>query len=260
MKNDSLNDVITSIVEWCNINGISIFYSDVDEEDAEVTWNRKTEDDWKKYLEVQKNSNSKILILSIVKNNVDDYIDDVKELNERLKGEELQEFANALEIVMERKGQVASYELGFYYNGRYYKYSQSSAWENDYDIVMEFISNNADNAFEEAISGEASSEKIEGYVDKILENKIYLSASNQMQREDIAGHILLKEGIEQRVESLNIARKAESKFVLEIKPKQEEDRKNLILGYKRKGYNKKQTISKSGLGETIIDKYWYIED
>lgn len=260
MKDGNLSDIVTSIEQWCSTNGISIFYSDIDEEDAEVIWSRKTDEDWKKYLEVQKNTNSTILILSIVTNNVDDYIDDVKELSEKLEAEELQEFENALQIVQQTKGQVVSYELGFYYNGRYYKYSQSSAWVDEYDMVMDFITNNVDSSFEETISKDAANPKIEEYLNKILENKIYLSASNQMQREDIACHILLKEGIEQRVESLKIARKAESKFVLEIKPKQEEDRKNLILGYKRKGYNKKQTISKSGFGETIVDKYWYIED
>ncbi len=260
MENINLSDAIASIEEWCNINGISVFYGEIDDEDNEVVWNEKADDAWKRYLEVQKNADSKILILNSTKNDVDEYADDIKKLSDTLPENELKELENALEIIKKTKGQVAYFELGFYYNNRCYKYSQSSTWVDEYYKVMEFITNNEDNMFEELIRGEVSGDKIEGHLNKIMENKLYLSASNQMQREDIACHILLNEGIEQRVDALKIARKAESKFILEIKPKQEEDRKNLILGLKSKGYNKKQTISKSGFGETIINKYWYIDD
>lgn len=260
MKNNTLDGVISSIEEWCGTNGISIFYADLTDEDGEILWNKRSDEDWKKFLETQKNANSKILILDITINEIEVMKEDIRKLKDHLTGAEHQEFEEALKIVRENEGKAVSFDLGFYYNNKWYRYYDCSPWSSEYQTVMDFILDHEDELPKKDAEENKLNTKMEQYIHKILENKSYLSAPNQMTREDIVGHILLKEGIENRVEVIKIAKLAESKFVLEIKPKQEEERKNLVLGYKRQGYNKKQTISKSGLGESIVDKYWYIDD
>jgi hypothetical protein len=259
MKTDTLDDILNSIEGWCKTNGISVFYSDATEEDSGILWDKKTDEDWKKFLEVQKNADSKILILNILKNEIQDLEDEIKELQGQLEGPELQEFEDALKVLRKNEANVVSFELGFYYNNKCYRYIESSPWSNEYNTVMDYL-NDSDDIVENKLEGIAINPRAEEYIKKITENKQYLSASNLLQRADIASHILLQEGIEGTTEVFRITKRAEAIFTLEVKPKLDEERKNLVLRLKGEGWNKKQTMAKSGLGETIVDKYWHIND
>lgn len=269
MDKDTLQNILTSIKKWCKDNDISIFNGNVSDNAAtQVTWEKTSDTDWETYIAVAKKSETKIIILDVIINDIDTEDEDIVDYRQTLIDEELQkEYEDALKVIKKKKGQVAFFTMSFFNNHVCYGYSHLSEWVEDYSIVCGAFSEENeeddeydDNEFSNLRPERLSEEKIEKLARKFISNEKYLAAKNPVQRNEIIETLLKQETIGNPLNSWAVRRKAESIFETEIRPELDEEIRKKVLQLKSTGLKKIEIASKLNISSGMVNKFYYTEN
>ena len=261
MATDILKGILDKIEGWCSQNDISIFYGEIDENKAtEVTWMSPNNSDWEKYLNVLKNIESKILILTIRKNDFDDTDEQIYDYLETLEVDEQKDYKSALATIKKNKGQIAYFILTFFNGNVSYRYQQQSEWIDEYQTVYEAYGFDDDDDDNEIDEDRLTEDEIEEAARKIISDKKYLEAKDRFERSRIANTLTSKDSIENLNDTYRISGKAEEIFETEIKPQQEAALRKQILELKAKGLKKVEISSKLKISSGVVNKYYYTDN
>jgi hypothetical protein len=262
---DTLKNSVEKIVKFCNDNGISIFYGTVDENVSnEASWDESEINNLGKYLETIKKTETKIIILDIGINEIEE--EDFESFEDSLKDnddEELvKDFENSIKIVKDTNGYVFEFTISYFYHNVSYSLNTRADWFDHYEEMYDNIfSSDYEDPYEYDLN-KLSDERVEEIARKILSDVNYLNSKNNQQRYQIAESIVKQEEHEE-IDYRNmsyIRRKAEFIFENEIKPIQENELKNKILELKKKNLKKIEITSKLGITMATLNKYYFADE
>ncbi len=261
MAKDILKDTLDKIEGWCSQNNVSIFYGEIDENKAtEVNWMSSDNSDWEKYLNVLKNTEPRILTVTVGKNEFDDTDEEISDYLETLDDDEQKEYNSALSTVKKSKGQIAYYILTFFYDNISYQYRQQSEWIEEYQTVYEAYAFDDDDEDDEIDEDRLTDDEIEEVARELIADKKYLSAKDRFERSRIVHTLSQKDGVEKFHDTYRISSKAEEIFEAEIKPQQEAAIRKQILDLKAKGLKKVEISSKLKISRDAVNKYYYSDN
>jgi hypothetical protein len=260
MAKDILKDTLDKIEGWCSQNNVSIFYGEIDENKAtEVNWMPSDNSDWEKYLTVLKNAESRILTLTVRKNEFDDADEEISDYLETLDDDEKKDYNSAIATIKKNKGQIAYFKLTFFNNNISYQYQQQSDWIGEYQTVYETYAFDDDDDDNEIDENRLSDAEVEKAARKIISDKKYLEAKDRFERSRIANTLMRKDDIKNLHDTHGISGKAEEIFEAEIKPQQEAALRKQILDLKVKGLKKNEIRSKLKISSGVLDKYYFTD-
>jgi hypothetical protein len=259
MAKDVLKDALDKIESWCTQNNVAIFYGEIDENKAtEINWMASESSDWEKYLNVLKNTQPKILTLTVRKNEFDEADDEISDYLETLDDDEQSKYKSALSIVKKNKGQIAYYILTFFNDNISYQYQQQSVWIEEYQKVYEAYAFDDDD--DENNEDRLTDDEIEEAARQLIADKRYSSAKDRFERSRIANTLTQKDGVENFHDTYRISSKAEEIFEAEIKPQQVAALRKQVLELKEKGLKKVEISAKLKISRDVVNKYYYSEN
>ena len=259
MGNDKLRDAVESIVKWCHDNDVAIFYSDLDETKLpEVEWSKTIEHDWKTFLGVVKHAKAPILVMGYVDNDVDIEAEEISVHRSKLEDEDREEFEEAITIVKKTQGQVFYLKMGFVHQNVFYTYVDFAEWADEYFDVVNAISEEEKEA--EKSEAHQQTERAEMLARMINANAEFINGTNPVLRNKIAMKLLEDEAGIEEYKKRSVARRAETIYEVEMKPKVEKELKKKILDLKSKNLKKVEIASKLKISVDTVNKFYYSEE
>ena len=267
MVKHKLRDEITTLQKWCKENNLSIFYGTPDKNNiSEVLWDSEEDGDLARYLSIFKNTDIKILIINIVKNDIDSEDEEISNYQATLAEEEKEAFNDALKTIKKNRGQIVSFELVFFYNNVSYEFVEYANWSEDYYTILEaydiseYENNLEDENKDKGKEARLTEEKIDEIAIQLTSNEKYIFAKNPNQRWEIIQGLLKQENITEYYNIYRVKAKSEAIYESEIKPKQETEIKKKILELKNQNLTKVAIASKLGISPGMVNKFYYTDE
>lgn len=258
LEKDQLKELLEKVENWCAQNIVSIFYGEIDDnKTTEVSWNQRGNSDWKSYLQVLKDTGSKVLVIEIEKNELNGLDDDRSNYLETLDEDEKKNYHSALATIKKTKGQIASLIFYFFVNNTCYQYYEFAEWMNKYNTISEAYDFDDDDGIG---NNNLSENEIDKIARKIVADKKYQEAKDRFSRRAISDTLILKDDIENLYDTISISRKAEEIFNEEIKPQIETAFREKVLNLKAKGLKKVEIASKLKITRDAVNKYYYADN
>jgi hypothetical protein len=279
MENDKLISVIEEIQKWCKTNDIICFIGSTQDEPYIIySYEKESNNEWSKFLQIAKKLNVNIIVLekeiNLLKTLYDfvfeQIIEDV-ELDSRMK----ERYQNALA----HDGEIALIKLTFHYNDICYKFSVTSDWYIDFHFASKEVEEPSDDETEEdnsenrtssvvnpqneTIQRRLSEQEVEEFARKAIENKEFIKSKSRIQKQEIIKKMLKESLGEEYSESSyhywNVIRRAEEIFEMEIRPKLESEIKQKVLELKAQGLKKVEIRSKLDISQGMVDRFYHME-
>jgi hypothetical protein len=279
MEKDKLISVIEEIQKWCETNDIICFIGSTQDEPYIIySYEKESNNDWNKFLQIAKKLNVNIVVLekeiNLLKTLYDfvfeQIIEDV-ELDSRMK----ERYQNALA----HDGEIAMIKLTFHYNDICYKFSVISDWYIDFHFASKEVEEPSDNETEEdnsenrtfsavnpqneTISKRLSEQEIEEFARKAIENNEFIKSKSRIQKQEIIKKMLKDSLGDEYSESSyhywNVIRRAEKIFEMEVRPKLESEIKQKVLELKAQGLKKVEIRSKLDISQGMVDRFYHMD-
>jgi hypothetical protein len=246
---DPLIKTVEEILAHAKEEGFFIFYGlACGSEENSVHWNEEHGGDWKKFLESAKGLGVRGLYFDwtpFEEFQIDEALHELPAHEEsQMSTAEIEEYNRAVEKYRERVGSTAIIDLAFAVDGVFHIYQLAADWFT---------------AFEELTAEEEEAEPVEHQVDKQLVNKWASVLANHPKfgscKNDDQREYLLEQLAGEDCGALplgEILRRAETLYVFDVRPRQEEDLQKQAKQMRKQGLNMNAIALKLGISRDRV--------